>query len=154
MKISSNGRITFVPIMLGFINSITCLYLGRLTNKWGTGHQSITKVLKRTQEFLNEKKDKIKFLDKVVVLIEMLEAYSEGKYEIDDGTVGLIIAALAYLILPLDLIPDFIAVTGFTDDAAAFVLVFNQLGGEIERFKEWKEKQSEDELNEIELDLE
>ena len=129
-------------------------FLGRLTNKWGTGHQSITKILKQTREFLNEKKDRIEFLGKVGLLIEMLEAYSEGRYEIDDGSLGLIIAALAYLVLPTDIIPDFIAVTGFTDDAAAFVLVFNQLSGELERFKEWKKEQSKEDISEIELDLE
>lgn len=36
---------------------------------------------------------------------------------------GLIIGALGYLILPIDLIPDFIPVAGFTDDAAALAAV-------------------------------
>lgn len=113
-------------------------FLGRLGNKWGTGHESVTKILSKIKKFLDKKKHKIKFLDKVYLLVEMLEAYSEKKYVIDDGSLGLIIACLAYLILPTDLIPDFIIAVGFTDDAAAFALVFNQLSSEIERFKAWK----------------
>jgi uncharacterized membrane protein YkvA (DUF1232 family) len=35
--------------------------------------------------------------------------------------------ALAYLILPLDLIPDFILGVGYTDDAAAFWVAYNNL---------------------------
>ena len=140
--------------MSKFTDADVLKFLGRLANKWGTGHESVTKILRKTKEFLDNKKDKIKFLNKVVILVEMLEAYSEEKYEIDDGSLGMIIAALAYLILPTDLIPDFIAVTGFTDDAAAFLIVFNQLSGEIERFKEWKNAQSEENIQEIELDLE
>lgn len=35
----------------------------------------------------------------------------------------LIIGALGYFILPLDLVPDFIPVAGFADDAAALVAV-------------------------------
>lgn len=113
-------------------------FLGRLGNKWGTGHESVTKILSKIKKILDKKKHKIKFLDKVYLLVEMLEAYSEKKYVIDDGSLGLIIACLAYLILPTDLIPDFIIAVGFTDDAAAFALVFNQLSSEIERFKAWK----------------
>lgn len=116
-------------------------FLGRLGNKWGTGHESVTKILSKIKNFLDKKKEKIKFLDKVYLLVEMLEAYSEKKYVIDDGSLGLIIACLAYLILPTDLIPDFIIAAGFTDDAAAFALVFNQLSFEIERFKAWKANQ-------------
>lgn len=137
-----------------FTDAEVLKFLGRLTNKWGTGHDSVTKILRKTREFLEKKKGKINFLNKVTILVEMLEAYSEQKYDIDDGSLGMIIAALAYLILPTDLIPDFVAVTGFTDDAAAFILVFNQLSGEIDRFKEWKEEQSKEKIQEIELDLE
>ncbi|AZR74363.1 hypothetical protein BBF96_13780 [Anoxybacter fermentans] len=120
-------------------------FLGRLANEWGTGHESVTKILGKIKTFLDKKKEKIKFLDKVYLLVEMLEAWSEKKYVIDDETLGLIIACLAYLILPIDLIPDFIIAVGFTDDAAAFALVFNLLSSEIERFKAWK-------ANELQID--
>ena len=40
----------------------------------------------------------------------------------------LIIGALGYLILPADLIPDFIPVMGFTDDLTAIMLVLRTVG--------------------------
>ncbi|MGN0030046.1 MAG: YkvA family protein [Marinilabiliaceae bacterium] len=49
----------------------------------------------------------------------------------------LIIGALGYLILPVDLIPDFIPVVGWTDDLAALAAVIKMVSGyitpEIER---------------------
>ncbi len=50
-------------------------------------------------------------------------------YELADETVslkekGIILGALGYFILPVDLIPDFIPVAGFTDDLAALLAAF------------------------------
>lgn len=59
---------------------------------------------------------------------------------------GLIIGALGYLILPIDLIPDTIPVAGFTDDFAALVYaihaVRSYISPEVEaqakgKLKEW-----------------
>ncbi|WP_246096700.1 YkvA family protein [Paenibacillus sinopodophylli] len=41
------------------------------------------------------------------------------------------IGALAYWILPIDLIPDFIPVAGFVDDATAVFLAYKALSGQI-----------------------
>ena len=50
---------------------------------------------------------------------------------------SLIIGALGYLILPIDLIPDFIPVAGYTDDLAALLAVVkmckDHITPEIER---------------------
>lgn len=44
---------------------------------------------------------------------------------------GMILGALGYFILPVDLIPDFIPALGFTDDLAALVIVFNKISKAI-----------------------
>ncbi|ADL11926.1 YkvA family protein [Acetohalobium arabaticum] len=71
---------------------------------------------------MDKKSSKINFLDKVKLFVAMLRDHSNQDFYIDDGTLGSIIACLAYLVLPTDLVPDFIPVAGFTDDAAAFML--------------------------------
>ena len=41
---------------------------------------------------------------------------------------GMMFAALAYIVLPTDAIPDFIAGLGFTDDAAVFAALLTLVG--------------------------
>ncbi|WP_293679475.1 YkvA family protein [uncultured Phenylobacterium sp.] len=41
---------------------------------------------------------------------------------------GMMLAALAYFVLPVDAIPDFIAGLGYTDDAAVFAALLAVLG--------------------------
>jgi uncharacterized membrane protein YkvA (DUF1232 family) len=44
---------------------------------------------------------------------------------------GILIAALAYFVLPFDAIPDFIAGFGFTDDAAVLALALRLVSGHM-----------------------
>ncbi|MFN7102770.1 MAG: YkvA family protein [Pseudorhizobium sp.] len=44
---------------------------------------------------------------------------------------GVLLAALAYFILPFDLLPDFFAVVGFTDDMAVFAAALRMIQGHI-----------------------
>ncbi|MBD2872080.1 DUF1232 domain-containing protein [Paenibacillus sp. IB182493] len=41
------------------------------------------------------------------------------------------VGALAYWILPIDLIPDFVPVAGFADDATAVLIAYRALSGHI-----------------------
>ncbi|WP_084134529.1 YkvA family protein [Paenibacillus harenae] len=41
------------------------------------------------------------------------------------------VGALAYWIMPLDLIPDFVPVAGFADDATAVLIAYKALSGQI-----------------------
>ncbi|MFW5885756.1 MAG: YkvA family protein [Halanaerobium sp.] len=126
-----------------FNNKDLLAFLGRLASKWGTGHQSVSKILDRSRNFLESKNYKLPFIDKVTELLEMLSEYSKGNFNLNDAAVGWIVATLAYLILPTDLIPDFLPGIGFTDDAAAFILAFRQLSQELEHFRRWKELESQ-----------
>jgi uncharacterized membrane protein YkvA (DUF1232 family) len=43
-----------------------------------------------------------------------------------------LVGALAYFLLPTDLVPDFIAGLGFTDDAAVLLAALRSVGGAVE----------------------
>lgn len=67
--------------------------------------------------------NKVKKLGKKVLkpALQLYYVMKESSTPID--TKGLIIGALGYLILPIDLIPDFIPAAGYTDDLAALLAV-------------------------------
>ena len=44
---------------------------------------------------------------------------------------GILLAALGYFVMPFDIIPDFFAVVGFTDDVAVLTLAFSMIRGHI-----------------------
>lgn len=67
-----------------------------------------------------------------------------------------ICGALGYFILPIDLIPDFIPVAGYTDDLAAIIwalyAVKKNITSEIKQKAKYKLKDWFDEIDEEELD--
>lgn len=54
----------------------------------------------------------------VLIIKEIIKDYCSGAYAINSIVLMCFSAALVYLINPLDLIPDAIAVVGYSDDAA------------------------------------
>ena len=56
---------------------------------------------------------------------------------------GVLLAALAYFVLPTDMIPDFLAGFGLTDDIAVFMTAYSALSGNI---KESHKKAAENAL--------
>lgn len=88
-------------------------------------------------------------------------------YVLKDGKTPLaekakIMGALGYLVLPVDLIPDFIPIVGFTDDLAALLWAYHTVQAnitpEIEakaqgQLKEWFPGTSSGEINTIKDEL-
>jgi uncharacterized membrane protein YkvA (DUF1232 family) len=93
---------------------------------------------------MDENKKRVSgFFDKVRTLLRMLRAYINGEYrEIPWRSLLMIIGALIYFLMPLDLIPDFIPVTGFADDISIIFLVFNSINEDIMAFLEYEQSQS------------
>jgi len=72
-------------------------------------------------------------------VVSMLIDYFEGNYtEIPTDTLGAIVVMCAYVISPIDLVPDIIPIVGFVDDfvVVRFVLLFAKK--DLERYSIWK----------------
>lgn len=69
----------------------------------------------------------------------MIKSYLNGSYrEVPWQTLLLITLALVYFLMPIDLIPDFIPVAGFLDDATVIAGIAKSLQSDIKAFAEWE----------------
>ena len=72
----------------------------------------------------------------------LLQDYWSGEYRNIPWKLAASIGfAVTYLVSPLDIIPDFLPMLGFTDDAAVFALVISSFQSELDTYREWKSKQ-------------
>lgn len=88
-----------------------------------------------------ERDDKGRLRELVVdvkTLVRLVRAYVKGEYrDLSSETLVLIVAALLYLVNPLDLIPDMLP-AGFVDDAAVIGFVISMVRDELEGFRRWE----------------
>jgi uncharacterized membrane protein YkvA (DUF1232 family) len=99
----------------------------------------ISSVSEKLSDMDENKKRVSGFFDKVKTLLRMLRSYINGDYrEIPWKSLLMIIGSLIYFMMPIDLIPDFIPVTGLADDISIILLVFHSINSDIEAFLEYE----------------
>lgn len=78
-------------------------------------------------------------VEQLKLSIALIRAWASGDYrEVSNKTVIVLIAALLYFVVPMDVIPDFLFAWGLLDDAAVIAYVFAQVSEELEAFKRWQ----------------
>ena len=71
-------------------------------------------------------------------LYGMLSDSITGRYRIPVRTLGAVVFTLLYFVNPLDLLPDFIPVVGYIDDALILKICFDFIAKDLEEYKRWK----------------
>ncbi len=91
------------------------------------------------------------FRDDVQLLRALSLAWFRGEYRhISRQALLTIVAALLYVIAPLDAIPDWLVGLGFIDDLAVLAWVMRTWQGELDAFRAWRDTQSPERLALIE----
>ncbi|MFZ4589627.1 MAG: YkvA family protein [Ignavibacteria bacterium] len=81
----------------------------------------------------------------VKLAFEMLKDYKQKKYKnVPWKAIAMIVTALVYFLNPIDLIPDFMGVIGFTDDAIVLAFVFKSIRDELIKYCDWRGLNAED----------
>ena len=99
----------------------------------------IDDVLKKLKEVSSDKKTSAKLNDSLRLFIRIINAYTSKEYTyVPWKTICLIVAGLIYFIYPVDLIPDFIPVSGLIDDIALIAWIYESIQDDIDNFLEWE----------------
>ena len=75
-------------------------------------------------------------------MFSMASDYRKGKYTtVPFGTIAAIVAALLYVVNPLDFIPDFLPMVGLIDDATAVAACLSLVRLDISKYRKWRSEQ-------------
>jgi uncharacterized membrane protein YkvA (DUF1232 family) len=119
-------------------------------NKAKNKARSVLQDQERVIKLLETSKEKIRNLELgenelkgvlsyIKTFIRMLRAFKSGQYQdIPWVTILMIASALIYFVTPLDLIPDFIPITGFVDDFSLIMAIFNRFRDDVLAFQAWE----------------
>ena len=82
-------------------------------------------------------------LSDIPLLVSLVKSYVDGEYkDIPYNSIIAVIATLLYVISPIDIIPDFIPVVGFTDDAMAVAFCMKMIHDDLEKYKTWRDQRN------------
>lgn len=80
-----------------------------------------------------------KYYEEFKLLFSLVKDYVNGSYrEVPWNILASIGGTLLYVLSPVDLIPDFIPLVGYVDDAAVFAFCLNFIEKDLEAYRSWK----------------
>lgn len=74
------------------------------------------------------------------LLLSMFKDGISGKYKISGSTLATIGGLIAYVVSPIDVIPDLFPIIGWTDDIAVVGFVISNLSKEITKYQAFKKE--------------
>ena len=80
-----------------------------------------------------------KYWEDICLIFPLLKDWVSGKYtKIPWAVIASLVGAILYVISPLDMIPDFIPIAGFLDDAAVFGVAISFAKDYLDEYRAWK----------------
>lgn len=105
---------------------------------------SVSRVAERARRFLTTppwwaKAAPGKLQSKLRLLWMVIRDYANGTYrKVPWKAVAAIVAAVVYVVSPVDLVPDFLVPAGWTDDLLALALTWGLVKRELREYCAWK----------------
>ncbi len=74
------------------------------------------------------------------LLFRLLKAWKDGSYRgLSARTMAWLVAALIYVLSPVDLMPDFIPGIGLIDDATVLAFILHSMAQDLAAFRAWEQ---------------
>ena len=124
-------------------NAIFKDILKKLNTKKGEGNwvdkPQSERILAQVKRLLANQSVLKRLPPNVVLATQFIQDYYAGRYRaVSKSLVASVLAAFVYLISPVDFLPDFFPLIGFSDDAAVFLFVFKQFKKELADYGLWR----------------
>lgn len=100
--------------------------------------KDLDKVLAEEETVRNKARNVKGLFDEFILAVSLLKDFKKGIYKAPWKCIAALGFTIAYLVMPVDLIPDFIPGLGFIDDASVFGLALAAFKSEIENYRQWK----------------
>ncbi len=109
------------------------------------------KFVRKTEKWLSKFRDKPVIggiIDDLIATLQFLNDYKEGKYRnVPLRIIISTIAAILYIVSPIDFISDWIPVVGLLDDVAVFTFIMGLgLSSELKKYKDWRDDKDYEEI--------
>lgn len=86
-----------------------------------------------------KRKNRKKCIQHITIFFQMLRDWRNGDYPRSQvKTLLLLTAAILYIVMPLDIIPDVILGLGFIDDAGVLGLIWTLIKKELSQYEKWR----------------
>ena len=100
----------------------------------------------KVEELLQQLENKMKeiptvgeYVSRLPLMISMIRGYIRKEYTaVSPKVIVSLVAAVIYLLLGKDLIPDKTPIVGYADDLAVFVAAFALAGPELDAYAQWR----------------
>lgn len=108
-----------------------------------TDSEELDKLLIKIENKIDKLPKEVEALKYIPIFVSMINNFISKKYtNISKEFVLSIIALIAYFVMPIDVIPDYVPVVGYLDESYLIGNCINQFENELTKFIMWRDTQN------------